>query len=652
MSHVAVSTSRDGSARLLAVALGIGVGVGASVGLLRTAGVLEWAELRLYDAFVGWRAGPDGTTPPITLIRIREQEIHEYGHPLPDRVLADALRRLSSGHPRVIGVDLYRDSHPSPESREERRELERVAASDPDIVFIEKLSQPGEPGVAAPPFVPSQDRVGFSDVALDRDGEVRRGLLMLWDAQNRPYLSLSLRLALHYLAADRISLVPDPERPEWVRLGPTTIPALESDDGPYVGLDAGGYQYLLDFSRGRDAFPSYSLADVLAGRVPGSALRDRVVILGTTAPSVKDAFQTPLPGGAIGGIELHAYAVDQLLRFARGETAPLRLWSEPEELAWLLAWSILGALLATRIRAPLPLVAGTAAALALLFGVARLAFTAGLWIPLVPPTLAGVAAGGLVLAEVSRRERAERAVMMDLFGRYVSRGVADELWSHRGEFMDGSRPRPQRLAVTAMLTDLKGYTAAAEKMDPAALMDWLNQYMDAMTRVVEAHGGFVDDYSGDGIKANFGAPIRRAAPDQVGEDARTAVRCALAMGRELERLDVEWSGRGLPTARMRIGLFTGEVVVGSLGSAERMKYTTVGDPVNAAARLESFRKEDFEREADDPGAPVFRILVGETTLAHLGDVFATESLGEHLLRGRGAPVGIYRVLREQQGGPS
>jgi adenylate cyclase len=179
-------------------------------------------------------------------------------------------------------------------------------------------------------------------------------------------------------------------------------------------------------------------------------------------------------------------------------------------------------------------------------------------------------------------------------------------------------------------------------MDPRELMDWINEYMDVMTQVIEAHGGFPDDYAGDGIKANFGVPIRRKESSQVERDARTAVRCALAMGRALEELDADWEQRGLPVAWMRIGLCTGESVVGSLGSQARMKYTTVGDTVNTAARLESFRKEDFEAEAR-AGGPVFRILVSSSTLIHLGDEFETEYLGEHSLRGRDAPVAIHRI---------
>src|SRR5215475_1879187 len=95
-----------------------------------------------------------------------------------------------------------------------------------------------------------------------------------------------------------------------------------------------------------------------------------------------------------------------------------------------------------------------------------------------------------------------------------------------------------------MLTDLKGYTGAAEKMDPAELMEWVNEYMDAMTQVIEEHGGFVDDYSGDGIKANFGAPLRHEGGSRVEHDARAGVRCALAMGRAHAHRSAHGRGRG------------------------------------------------------------------------------------------------------------
>jgi len=637
-------SARDSAAPRLAAALGIGLAVGAGVWGLRAAGALERADLLLYDALAARRAASEPTPAPITLVRNREDEIGRHGYPLPDATLARALRWIASHEPRAIGVDLYRDVPVG--DPEGRAELAALADAVPGLVFIEKLPEPGVPGVAAPEFVASSDSLGFNDMVADRDGVLRRGILTLWDDEGRPSSAFALQLALHYLHREGIALKADPVRPEHVRLGPTSIPPLESGDGGYAGVDARGYQVLLDFAA--SDFASYPLDAALDEAIPADALRDRIVIIGTTAPSVRDDFRTAVSDQPVYGIAVHAHLADQLLRWAHGSARPLRFWSASGEVAWIAAWSLLVAGLAAGARRPGALAAGVLGGAALLAGASWLLFDAGFWVPAAGPLAASLGSGGIVLADVARRARAERAVVMDLFGRYVSSSVADELWERRGEFMDGSRPRTQRLVITAMLTDLKGYTTAAEKMDPEALMEWVNEYMDQMTQVIEAHGGFVDDYTGDGIKANFGVPIRRDAPSQVEHDARTAVRCALAMGGALEQIDAAWDQRGLPTARMRIGLFTGEVIVGSLGSRARMKYTTVGDTVNTAARLESFRKEEFEAEAANGHGPVFRVLVGGTTHRHLGDGFQTEFIGEHVLRGRGEPIAIHRVYAERK----
>jgi adenylate cyclase len=637
-------SSRDRPAARWLAALAIGLGAGAAISAMGIAGWLEWADLRLYDAGVTARSRGVAASP-ITLVRIREEEIRAYGHPLPDAILARALREIARVAPRAIGIDLYRDVAVGGGAG--RAELAAIADRVPGLVFVEKLPEPGVPGVAPPEFVRAPDAIGFNDVVTDRDGVQRRGLLMLWDAEGRPSVGLALQLALHHLHGDGIALGPDPDHPEHLRLGETSFPPLEPDDGGYAGVDARGYQVLLDLRAGRDSFRSYTLADALAGAIPADALRDRIVILGTTAASVKDEFQTALAGGPVPGIVLHAHLADQLVRFAHGASSPLRFWSGSAEIAWTLAWSALVALVAAAARRPSTLALGLVGAIGLLYAASWALLNRDVWVPAAAPLAASLVSGGLVLADTTRRARAERAAVMDLFGRFVSGPVASELWERRAEFMDGNRLRSQRLPITALLSDLKGYTETAEKMDPPELMEWINEYMDVMTQVIEAHDGFVDDYSGDGIKANFGVPIRRKQTSQVERDARTAVRCALEMGRTLADLDADWERRGLPVAWMRVGICTGDAVVGGLGSRERMKYTTVGDTVNTAARLETFRKEEFEAEAR-AGGSVFRILVAGPTLSHLGDEFETEYLGEHTLRGRDAPIAIHRVRGERR----
>jgi adenylate cyclase len=152
-----------------------------------------------------------------------------------------------------------------------------------------------------------------------------------------------------------------------------------------------------------------------------------------------------------------------------------------------------------------------------------------------------------------------------------------------------------------------------------------------MAQLVIAYGGIVDDYAGDGLKANFGVPLSRTTEAEIGRDAVNAVNCALAMEREIKRLNTLWQERKLPTANMRIGIFTGSVVAGSLGSTKRLKYTTLGDTVNIASRLESFSENltgfDFTNRA-------CRVLIGESTLRYLGNQFRTEKVGELSLKGK------------------
>jgi len=149
----------------------------------------------------------------------------------------------------------------------------------------------------------------------------------------------------------------------------------------------------------------------------------------------------------------------------------------------------------------------------------------------------------------------------------------------------------RRLQLTALMSDLEGYTEASERLEPQTLMDWINEYINAMAQTVEAHGGVVDDYAGDGVKANFGFPVPSESEAEIDERARAAVRCALAMGARMDALNASWRERGLPTGRCRVGVFTGPAVVGCIGGDRSLKLTSVGDTINTAARLEGFAKD-------------------------------------------------------------
>jgi adenylate cyclase len=361
---------------------------------------------------------------------------------------------------------------------------------------------------------------------------------------------------------------------------------------------------------------------------------------------VKDDFNAPYARArAVKGFRIHAHATDQLIRLGEGEAAPIADWDAAAETGWIVGWGLAGiglSLLLTSLGWAVPaFLAGCVLIYAFGLGLSA----SGVWVPTVAPAFAWTFAGGLSVGDRARREAREQRQLMALFRRFSSRRVADALWRQRDEFMDGSRPRPQRVTITALLSDLKGYTAAAEKMEPVELMAWIDSYMDAMTRVIEAHEGHVDDYVGDGIKANFGVPVPSETEAEIAEDARRAVRCALEMGRTLERLNAEWSARGWPAGRQRIGLFTGEAVVGAIGSEQRTKYTSVGDTINTAARLEGIGGGEFDFDREDA---LQRILIGERTRGLVGDGFEVEDLGAHAVKGKREPLRIYRVRGESR----
>jgi adenylate cyclase len=307
------------------------------------------------------------------------------------------------------------------------------------------------------------------------------------------------------------------------------------------------------------------------------------------------------------------------------------------------ALSLLGAFLG--LRAPSVRIVWTVglAISALLLASAWAALSRSWSLPVLPPLGGFVAATGLAVAHVLREERREKAMLRELFSRHVSKRVLDELWRKREQFMAEGRLRTQRMEISVLMADLQGYTEVSEKMEPGALLEWVNEFMSVMAHLVETGGGMVDDYWGDGLKANFTLPLPRTQAHEVQADARNAVACALGMAREMERLNARWRARGLPTGRLRVGIHTGVVVAGYVGSTERLKYTSVGDTVNVAARLESTDREGFLAEAGTSA----RILVSVETRRHLGADVEVEPLGPRFVAGRSQPVEVFRV----RGGP-
>ncbi|PSB24847.1 CHASE2 domain-containing protein [Stenomitos frigidus] len=385
-------------------ALSIGVASLAVTGFIlgmRQLGMLQPLELAVYDHMV--QASPDaGLDPRLLVVGITEADITaQKQFPIPDRTLAQAINALQSAQPRVIGLDLLRNLPQEPG----RTELLAVLKA-PNVIAITTLGSANPPAIPAPAEVPL-NRVGFNDVMLDPGDIVRRNLLFAdstTPTSQTPvtFYSFSARLALAYLAVQKLGLQQRSSDPDLFQLGKTPFSPLEKNSGGYQAIDAHGYQVLLKY-HGRTIARQVSLSDVLSGKVQPDWVKDKVVLMGTTAASGKDFFSTPYSSASeetprMAGVMVHAQMVSQLLSAALDGQPLVWFWTEWVEALWIAAWAAIGGVLAWYIRQPLVLViSGTA----LLIGLAAIGFNLFLqqgWIPLVAPAIAATATGGMVIA--------------------------------------------------------------------------------------------------------------------------------------------------------------------------------------------------------------------------------------------------------------
>jgi adenylate cyclase len=373
--------------------LGLGLPIAGatllSVGL-HWSGGLQFFDWYLWDQAV--KLLPTRSSPPrITLVTIDEPDIQRWGYPITDQQLAHLLDIIRRENPRAIGLDIYRDQPVAPGSPQ----LQQVFSTTPNLIGIQRLlANVHGHTVAPPPVLQAKKQVAASDILVDADGRVRRSLLSLWNRSGQTEFTLGAKLALMYLESEQI-------RPRdlgfgQVQLGRATFQELTTNEGGYVGLDRGGYQILSHY----DPTPQVtrlSITDVLEKRVSLEPLRDRIVIIGTIAPSVGDRFYTPFSHSektTWSGLEIHATNAHQLLTAALDGRNPVRGLAIPWGMLWIGLWSSMGGSLGWQLRTwnraaiVVPLAGGG------LLGSGYLMLLLGWWFPMVAP-MVGFGLAGL-----------------------------------------------------------------------------------------------------------------------------------------------------------------------------------------------------------------------------------------------------------------
>ena len=653
----------------LVIALGVVVLIG---GLFWTApDFLQRIEFNLYDQHFKLR-GPRQVSAPVSIVTIDEASLKTVGRwPWSRTKLADLVRRLSDAGAGIIAFDvLFNETEPGPERQvidrlvqgakapgmepRVRSELERMArANSPDGLFAEAIRKSGRvilasnftlervPPTAAPerqgsprkgavgnmrnykerglfppihavqeffpvaPLIDAAIAVGHTNMQPETDGSTRYEALLI-ESRGHYYPSLALEAVRVGLGVETLGV------------------KVTFGDSIQVGKDVlipteGRSRTLIDYAGPPGTVPHVSAADVFQGR-DLERVKDRMVFVGATAEALYDLRVTPV-SATMPGVEKHANMAANILE---GRFIVRPVWTDLAEAGGIVLFPLVLALVLPVVR-PVPSIWITLALLAALLGATHYWFLEGFWTPVVYPAMALL--GTFVAITIYRilTEERQRQYTRRAFQQYVSPEVVERIMQNPQALQFGGELRN----LTVLFSDIRDFTTFTEKNDPQLVVQMLREYLTEMTRIVIEEGGTLDKYIGDAVMAEFGAPI--PYPDH----ALRGCRAALRMAAEVERLTAKWLAEGREPFRIGLGVNTGNMVVGNLGSEQLFDYTVIGDEVNLGARLESLNK-DYQTDK--------HIIISEGTVEAAGDAIEVRELGEVKVKGKTRPVVVYELL--------
>ena len=485
--------------------------------------------------------------------------------------------------------------------------LQLPAAQLDELPFVERTSYIGN----LERLQAAADSGGFFSLQADDDGIIRRAPLLTRYGGNI-YAALSLEVARVYLGMPPLSLVLSEtgSRPILEAVSVGGMLSLPTDDSGRV---------LVPFRGGARSYRYVPATDVLADSADPAWFKDAIVLIGTSAAGLVDLRAVPVQS-VFPGVEVHANIVTSILD---GEFPHEPDWVEGLNLGVLLALGLLASVLFPRMTASGMLVATV---------VLAAAYTgAWLWIwdryainiAAALPVLMVLGLSSLNMTWGFVTERRARQRLKDMFGQYVPRAVVEQIAeSKKNETTFEGETRE----ITVLFADIRGFTPLSERMNANELKRMLNFYLTEMTSIVFDKRGTIDKYVGDMIMAFWGAPLPDA--DQRGH----ALDAALTMVERLEALQPELQARGWPEIQAGIGLNTGNMNVGDMGSVYRRCYTVVGDAVNLGSRLEGLSKYYG-----------VRVVASETTRQAQEDYFFRK-LDVVRVKGKDESVAIYEPL--------
>jgi adenylate cyclase len=497
-------------------------------------------------------------------------------------------------------------------NKEIDKQIKRIGASKYPLTIYQNKEAQKSPFIRA--YAPEgnleiltnqTDYSGFFNMLPDRDGVVRWMPLII-QAGEDIFPPLSLQCAWNYLGRPRLIVKVASYGIEGINMGDRFLPTDETG------------QMLLNYLGPPKTFPHYSITDILKGKLDMGTFKDKIVLVGATAVGLYDLRITPFSTN-YPGLEIHATVVDNILK-QRFLNKPK--WTSIYDLLVVIFLGVLTGLILPRLNA----IRGMFFALGLFILhiiIARWLFVSfSIWINIVYPILALLLIYTILTVYRYITEERERKKIRGAFSYYVSSSVVNEMLKYPDRLKLGGDKKD----LSVLFSDIRGFTTISEGLTPEDLVHLLNEYLTVMTDIVFKHDGTLDKYMGDAIMAIYGAPL-----DQPDHPAR-ACHSALDMMNALKKLNEKWILEGKKPMDIGIGINTGMMMVGNMGSDQRFDYTVMGDAVNLGSRLEGANK-NYKTN----------ILLSEFTYERVKDEFVCMEIDSVRVKGKTQPVKIYQL---------
>jgi adenylate cyclase len=522
-------------------------------------------------------------------------------------VWALLLDRLFEAGARLVVFDFLfdppNDGDPAFHAALDRYRDKVVVGANFDFGNNAQAITPNDALISPPQLL--DDRVGFVNFFPDSiDGKTRAATYLLTDRQ---------------LAG----LAPHPSEEVYASLSARALAKI--GHGNDVPRDFQGHMIRFTAPDAFEPRPLYEVFDPKLWRAnygDGAFFKDKIVLVGPSAQVWHDVVDTPMSPTTIGST-LHLQAMAAALGHEFLRPTPRNIGLALVCAAGLIAWLLVGF-----VRKPLICLGGLAGITAGYLAVSRLVYdNGGLLLLTVPVLSALVLSGSFSLGFEYFLERLETLRTRRTLERYVSKNLVKEILENPDSYY--SSLRGVRVPVTILFSDLVGFTTLSEKADPEVLVTQLNEYLSRMTSVIFGSGGTLDKFIGDAIMAVWGN-VRSLGTSQ---DAKSCARAALGMRRELNQLNQNWREQGRMGLGMGIGVNHGEVIVGNIGSQDRMDPTVIGDAVNLASRLEGLTRTYG-----------VDILIGASAAELVRDEVYLRSVARVQVKGKTKPVDVFTVV--------